>query len=121
MEDCEIRGISLHVLDLGGNAIDTSPSAGKFMLIVLSGAAEMERLAIKERCQRGREARRHQGKRIGEVPYGWDVDDTNQLVMNTTEKETLNLILGLKSQGMSVRGIGQRLNELQIPTKKKSG
>ena len=120
IEDWERKGISLHVTDLGGNAIDTSSSAGKFMLIVLSGAAEMERLAIKERCQRGREARRQQGKRIGEVPYGWDIDDTNTLVRNTTEEETLNLILELKSQGLSVRGIAQRLNDLEIPTKKTS-
>ena len=120
IEDWECKNISLHVTDLSGNAIDTSSSTGKFMLIVLSGAAEMERLAIKERCHRGREVRRQQGKRIGEVPYGWDIDDTNTLVINTTEEETLNLILELRRQGLSVRGIAQRLNELEIPTKKTS-
>ncbi len=43
VEAWERSGIALHVVDLGGNAIDTTSAAGRFMLVVLAGAAEMER------------------------------------------------------------------------------
>jgi DNA invertase Pin-like site-specific DNA recombinase len=37
--------------DLGGNAIDTTSAAGRFMLVVLAGAAEMERNLTRERTR----------------------------------------------------------------------
>lgn len=43
VEAWQRRQVTLHVIDLGGNAIDTASAAGKFMLTVLAGAAEMER------------------------------------------------------------------------------
>ena len=43
VEKWERSGIALHVVDLGGNAIDTTSAAGRFMLVILAGAAEMER------------------------------------------------------------------------------
>ncbi len=42
----ERSGVSLHVVDLCGNAIDTTSAAGRFMLVVLAGAAETERNLI---------------------------------------------------------------------------
>ena len=47
----ERKGIALHVIDLGGNAIDTTSAAGRFMLVVLAGAAEMERNLTRERTK----------------------------------------------------------------------
>ena len=38
IEQWERSGIALHVVDLGGNAIDTTSAAGRFMLVVLAGA-----------------------------------------------------------------------------------
>ena len=35
--------IALHIVDLAGNSIDSTTAAGKFMLTVLAGTAEMER------------------------------------------------------------------------------
>ena len=34
-------GISLHLIDLGGQAIDTSSAMGRFFLTVMGGAAEI--------------------------------------------------------------------------------
>ncbi|MBI1827808.1 MAG: recombinase family protein [Planctomycetes bacterium] len=49
VERWEKSGVTLHVVDLGGNAIDTASAAGRFMLVVLAGAAEMERNLTRER------------------------------------------------------------------------
>jgi len=54
VETWEKSGVALHVVDLGGNAIDTTSAAGRFMLVVLAGAAEMERNLTRERYRLGR-------------------------------------------------------------------
>ena len=51
VEAWDRAGVALHVVDLGGNAIDTTSAAGRFMLVVLAGAAEMERNLIRERTK----------------------------------------------------------------------
>ena len=39
VERWEKAGVALHIVDLGNNAIDTTSAAGRFMLVVLAGAA----------------------------------------------------------------------------------
>jgi site-specific DNA recombinase len=122
VESWEKRGISLHILNLGGTTIDTSTPTGKFFITVMAGAAELERNLINERCNEGRKARKAENKRIGEVPFGWTLgDDGKRLIENPEEQETLCLILSLKAQGLTLRGIAERLNILRIPTKKGRG
>ena len=113
------RDISLHVVDMGGNAVDTSTSAGEFMLTVLAAAAQMERKRITERCNEGRRARKAEGKRIGEVPFGFDLEpDTNKLIENSQEQTTIELMRTLNSNGGSFRSIAAELNSQGILTKK---
>ena len=57
-------GVALHIIDLGGNAIDTTSAAGRFMLVVLAGAAEMERNLIRERTKSALAVKRANGQRI---------------------------------------------------------
>ena len=67
VERWERSGIALHVVDLGGNAIDTTSAAGRFMLVVLAGAAEMERNLTRERTRSALAGKRANGQRIGTV------------------------------------------------------
>jgi len=73
VERWEKTGVALHVVDLGGNAIDTTSAAGRFMLVVLAGAAEMERNLTRERTRSAITVKRGNGQRIGTVPYGFDL------------------------------------------------
>jgi site-specific DNA recombinase len=123
VEIWEKRGISLHIIDLGGNSVDTNSPAGKFMLTVLAAAAEMERGMIRDRCNSGRKVKRAQGFRIGEVPYGYDLEDAEnpdntKLKENTEEQETIQIVCRLKEQGQSLRSIAEELNAQGIPAKK---
>ena len=61
--------VALHVVDLGGNAIDTTSAAGRFMLAVLAGAAEMERNLTRERTRAAMAVKKANGQRVGTVPY----------------------------------------------------
>ncbi len=51
VEKWDKAAIALHVIGLGGNAIDTTSAAGRFMLVVLAGAAEIERNLTRERIR----------------------------------------------------------------------
>lgn len=90
VERWEKSGVSLHVADLGGNAIDTTSAAGRFMLVVLAGAAEMERNLTRERTRSARAVKRANGQRIGAIPYGFDVaQDRITLVPNEAEQAVI--------------------------------
>ncbi|AFM23720.1 recombinase family protein [Desulfomonile tiedjei] len=121
VEAWEQRGVSLHILNLGGSTIDTSTPSGKFFITVMAGAAELERNLIRERCNEGRKIRKAQGCRIGEIPFGFSLaEDGKTLVKCGEEQEAIALALDLKSQGYSASGIAGELNRREITTKKGS-
>ena len=64
-------GISLHLCDMGGSAVDTSSPMGRMMVTMLSGFAEFERALIAERTRTALDRKKELGSRTGSVPYGW--------------------------------------------------
>ncbi len=114
----ERTGISLHIVDLGGNAIDTTSAAGRFMLVVLAGAAEMERNLTRERTRSAMAVKRANGQRIGTVPYGFDLAaDGKTLTENPAEREIVEQIRTMRSEGATLQRIAQSLTDRGIPTK----
>jgi len=119
VEAWERRGVSLHILNLGGQTIDTGTPTGKFFITIMAGAAELERNLIRERCNEGRRARRTQGCRIGEVLYGYSLgEDEKILVPDPVEQQALSLILSMRTQGQSLRKISDELNRQGYRAKK---
>jgi site-specific DNA recombinase len=119
VESWEKTGVALHIIDLGGNSVDTNSPAGKFMLTVLAAAAEMERGMIRDRCNSGRKMKKAQGCRIGEIPFGFNLEsDTNKLVMNPEEQKVIEGMAKRLSEGHSFRKIAVHLNKKGIKTKK---
>jgi DNA invertase Pin-like site-specific DNA recombinase len=67
-------GVALHLVDLGGQTLDTSSAMGRFFLTVMAGAAELERNLIGERVTHGMQHLRAQHRRISRhTPYGSQV------------------------------------------------
>jgi site-specific DNA recombinase len=118
VERWEQVGISLHILNIGGQIVDTSTPTGKFFITVMAGAAELERNLIKERCNSGRAARKAENKRIGEVPFGYSLVDDNRLVENPEEQQILGIIRELRAAGQSLRNIADHLNKDGYKAKK---
>ena len=58
------HGVSLHLVDLGGQTLDTSTAMGRFFLTVMAGAAEWERNRMGERTQEAMGYKRTQGERL---------------------------------------------------------
>jgi DNA invertase Pin-like site-specific DNA recombinase len=118
VERWEKAGIALHVVDLGGNAIDTTSAAGRFMLVVLAGAAEMERNLTRERTRSAMAVKRANGQRIGRIPYGFDLAaDSMTLVPNEFEQAVIRNIRAMRSAGRTLEQIADALTDHAVPTK----
>ena len=118
VEKWEQSGVALHVVDLGGNAIDTTSAAGRFMLVILAGAAEMERNLTRERTRSAMAVKRANGQRVGAVPYGFDLAaNGTTLVVNEAEQAVIQDIRVMRSKGMTLEAIAKTLTTRDIPTK----
>ena len=108
----------MHVIDLGGNAIDTTSAAGRFMLVVLAGAAEMERNLTRERTRAALAVHKANGKRVGTVPYGYTVSaDGCTLDPDGDEQQVLDDIRRMRSEGLNLREIARDLSDRGVATK----
>jgi DNA invertase Pin-like site-specific DNA recombinase len=105
------RGVSLHLTDLGGQAVDTSSAMGRFMLTVLAGAAELEKNLIGERTAAAMGAMKAAGKYTGgRAPFGRMVaDDGVTLTDCPAEQATIAEARRLREQGLSLRKVAAEL------------
>ncbi len=118
VESWDRKGISLHIVDLGGNAVDTTSAAGKFMLTVLAGAAEMERNQTRERTRAAMSVKRTRGERISRfAPFGFDFGSDGRVVENATEQAVAADVRGLRASGLSLRQVAVELTRRGIQTK----
>ena len=115
-EQWERAGVAMHIIDLGGQAIDTTGAAGKFLLTVLAGAAEMERNLIGERTKAALSVKRKRGEKIGSTPpYGYrfvfsHVDESRnkriyKVVPHKGEQKVIEVVRRLRSTGLPLRAI----------------
>ena len=101
IEQANRQGWSL--VDLG-SGVDMSTPAGEMVAGVLLSAAQYERRLIGQRTREGLAVARARGARIGQP--------------TTYSDETLRRVKALKAEGMSLRGIAERLTNDGIPTAK---
>ncbi len=118
VEQWDKSGVSLHVIDLGGNAVDTTSAAGRFMLVVLAGAAEMERNLTRERTRAALAVKRANGQRVGTAPYGSDLaPDETTLTENPAGQAIIAEIRAMRARGKKLKQIADALTERGVPTK----
>ena len=99
--------------------IDTTSAAGKMIFRMLAVLAEFERDQIAERTATAMRFKKRQGKRVGTVPYGYDLDkDGETLVPNPKEQHGLVVIHKLHGVGRSLREIAQVLERLGLKPKR---
>ena len=117
-------GVSLHLVDMGGQTIDTSTAMGRFFLTVMAGAAEMERNLVRERTAGALQHLRAQGVQLGGEALGWtrtdDTDDDGRKVVRkvAAECETVTRILDLRAEGLTLQAIADTLTAEGRPTKR---
>src|SRR5215813_12426615 len=73
------RGVSLHMVDLGGDV--TGNGISKLVFTILSAVAEAERDRIRERIQDVKADQRKRHRYLGgKLPFGWKVGPDGELV-----------------------------------------
>ena len=104
-------GVALHLVDLGGQAIDTASAMGRFFLTVLAGAAEMERNLVRERTSAALQHKAARGEFTGGlVRYGYGLADNGvDLVPVPAEQKVIDEVRKLRAAGLSLRMIAGEL------------
>jgi len=111
-------GTALHLVDLGGQAVDTTTAMGRFFLTVMAGAAEMERNLIRERTTAALAHKAAKGERVGQVPFGSQAAACGVLLVhNEAEQKVIGFILEMYAAGLSYRRIAALLNEDDVPAR----
>lgn len=110
-------GVALHLVDMGGQAIDTSSAMGRMFLTMMAGFAELERNLISERTAAALRHKKAHRQVYGPTPFGYRRKG-EILVAEDKEQQTLSLVRSLRAQGLSLRAIARQLTAAGIPTKK---
>jgi len=98
--------------------IDTTTAMGKAFFGFTAVLAELERNQIAERTKLAMDYRKAQGKRVGTIPFGFDLaDDGETLLVNETEHEALGIMQSLRAAGLSLRKIAGELQRRGFRTK----
>lgn len=103
--------VELHLVDIGGQPIDTSTAMGRFFLTVMAGVAEMERNLIIERTRAAIGHLKASGRRVGSIPYGFVLgQDGTTLQEDPEEQRVIHLVRRLRRKGVSLRQIARELD-----------
>lgn len=117
VDEWDRAGVTLHLLDLGGQSISTKTAMGRMMLVMAAGFAEMERNLVKERTSVALAHKKARLEAYAPTPFGF-VREGNSLVQCQEEAAAVNLMEAWRSEGMSYERIAARLNEEGVPSKR---
>jgi site-specific DNA recombinase len=107
----DANGIALHLIDLGGQTIDTTTVMGRFFLTIMAGVAEMERGLIRDRTRAVMKHKRAEGERLGMIPYGYRVNkDGLHLELDPNEQKIIQAIIEARVRGFTVQNIVDTYN-----------
>jgi DNA invertase Pin-like site-specific DNA recombinase len=108
--------VALHLVDMGGSAINTASAMGRMMLTILAGFAEWERNVIAERTAAVLWHKKQGHEVYGVTPLGYQRAG-DRLVADADELQVVARIQAMKVGGASMRSIAAALNDDQVPTK----
>ena len=116
VEAWDANGISLHLVDMGGQSLNTGSSMGKMIVTMLAGFAEFERNVISERTATALSFKKRSGLVYNHVPFGYRADD-GALLPDATEQSVIARMQDLREQGTSYNEIANALNGDAVATK----
>ncbi len=98
--------------------IDTTSASGKMVFRMLAVLAEFERDQISERTSSAMRHMKTQGRRVGTIPYGFDLSPGGRgLIPNQREQGALSIMRALRAEGLSLRRIASELEARGVSAK----
>jgi len=110
-------GIALHLVDMGGQALNTASAMGRFFLNTMAGFAELERNLIAERTTAAMKYKKKHREVYSPTPYGFDREGDN-LQPNKEEQAAIKLIKKRRAAGWTLQAIAAELTKKGIKTKR---
>ncbi len=110
-------GIALHLVDMGGQSMNTASAMGRFFLSTMASFAELERNLIGERTAAAMQYKKQHKEVYSPVPYGYDREGDN-LQPNKEEQKAVKLITKWRGQGWTLARIAGELTKRNIKTKR---
>ena len=101
--------VGLHLIDMGGAAVDTRSAMGRMLLTMMAGFAQFERDLISERTAASLQYKKRQRAAYGPTPLGF-ARDGDKLVEDEREASLVGRICKMREGGLSLRGIADALN-----------
>jgi len=101
--------IALHLIDVGGQSINTSSAMGRMFLTMMAGFAELERNLISERTASALRHKKQKGEVYSALPLGYE-DQDGQLVPVDEEMVIVSEIRAMRQNGLSLHKIANDLN-----------
>jgi DNA invertase Pin-like site-specific DNA recombinase len=109
-------GVALHLVDMGGQTLNTASPMGRFFLNVMAGFAELERNLIAERTSMALAHKKAHREAYGPTPFGFDRIG-GRIAENPSEQAVIGRIQQQRAAGQTLRAIADGLNADEIPTK----
>jgi putative DNA-invertase from lambdoid prophage Rac len=102
------EGISLHMIDLGGDV--TGNGISKLVFTILSAVAEAERDRTRERIRDVKADQKARNRYLGgTVPFGWRLGDEGELVAFPQDQAAIHHMMELRQAGRSLRAIAEEM------------
>jgi len=106
VREVRARGLTLHILDVGGKALTLSGAEGELFLRIATDFACLHRATHREHVQAALAQKKARGERMGTVPFGWQVDvDGRTLIPNPAERDLAQRAGAMQCDGIPVRQI----------------
>lgn len=115
MDSWDKQGVAIHFIDLGGDSVNTKSATGRFLIVIMSAAAELEKNMIRDRTKSTLQFKKSIGQRTGTIPAGYSVaEDGKTLVHNKEEHFIVQIVHSMRKNGEKLDSIKQHLDNLGI-------
>jgi DNA invertase Pin-like site-specific DNA recombinase len=112
-------GVGLHLIDMGGQSINTRSAMGRMFFTMAAGFAELERGLVSERTAAALGQKKARGEAYSRPIIGFDREaDGKRLIPNHGEQRLIARIQALRQAGESLHQIANKLNVEGVPTKR---
>jgi len=101
-------GVSLHMLDLGGDV--TGNGISKLVFTILSAVAEAERDRIRDRIRDVKADQKARRRYLGgSVPFGFRLGDQGELIEVPDQQGAIARMMAMRQAGASLRNIAEAM------------
>ena len=119
-------GVALHILDMGGQAIDTSTAIGRMFLTMTAGFAEFERNQTSERTMTAMQHKKQHLQAYSPTPFGFERSGPAheksglpaELSRHSHEAEVVQMMKRWDAERWTYQAIADELMKRCVPTKR---